>query len=423
MPDLKNTPSITGLPNGSNWKRDTVLFIASQTLSLFGTSLVQYAMMWYITLSTQSGVMMTVYIICGFLPTFLLSPFAGVWADRYNRKNLIMLSDTLIAAVTLILAILFLLGYKTVWLLFVMAALRAFGTAVQTPAVGAFLPQLVPQDKLTKVNGINGSIQSLVMLVSPMISGALLAIAAIETIFFIDVVTAAIAVTVLFVFLKVATHAKALQKQTVSYFGDLSEGIRYVLNHPFLKIFFLFAAVFFFLAAPSAFLTPLQVTRSFGDDVWRLTAIEVAFSLGMVIGGLGMASWGGLKNRVNTMTLAALMIGVCTLALGVVPVFWIYLLFMFLIGVAMPIFNVPAIVLLQEKVEGDFLGRVFGVLTMISSSMMPLGMLVFGPLADVIKIEWMLIVTGVLLFIQGFFLLGNKTRIEPERQEQPAGKP
>jgi Bacterial protein of unknown function (DUF894). len=117
------------------------------------------------------------------------------------------------------------------------------------------------------------------------------------------------------------------------------------------------------------------------------------------------------------MTLAALMIGVCTLALGVVPVFWIYLLFMFLIGVAMPIFNVPAMVLLQEKVEGDFLGRVFGVLTMISSSMMPLGMLVFGPLADVIKIEWMLIVTGVLLFIQGFFLLGNKTRIEPERQE------
>jgi Bacterial protein of unknown function (DUF894). len=87
MPDLKNTPSITRLPNGSNWKNDTVLFIASQTLSLFGTSLVQYAMMWYITLSTQSGVMMTVYIICGFLPTFLLSPFAGVWADRYNRKT------------------------------------------------------------------------------------------------------------------------------------------------------------------------------------------------------------------------------------------------------------------------------------------------------------------------------------------------
>jgi DHA3 family macrolide efflux protein-like MFS transporter len=89
---------------------------------------------------------------------------------------------------------------------------------------------------------------------------------------------------------------------------------------------------------------------------------------------------------------------------------------MCLVGVFMPMFNTPSTVLLQEKVEGDYLGRVFGVLGMISSSMMPLGMLVFGPLADVIKIEWMLVVTGVLLFILSFFLLGNKVLVE-------AGKP
>ena len=84
-----------------DWKRNTILFLTSQTLSLFGTSLVQYAILWYITLNTQSGVMMTIYIICGFLPTFFLSPFAGVWADRYNRKLLIMLSDSMIALSTL----------------------------------------------------------------------------------------------------------------------------------------------------------------------------------------------------------------------------------------------------------------------------------------------------------------------------------
>ena len=72
----------------------------------------------------------------------------------------------------------------------------------------------------------------------------------------------------------------------------------------------------------------------------------------------------------------------------------------------------PSAVLLQEKVEGDFLGRVFGILGMISSTMMPLGMLLFGPLADIIKIEWLLLATGLLLFIQGFFLLGNKVLIE-----------
>ena len=162
-----------------NWKKNIILFITSQTISLFGSSLVQYAIMWYITLETQSGVMMTIFIICGFLPTFFLSPFAGVWADRYNRKILILLSDSMIASVTLILAILFILGYKEIWLLFTISAIRALGSAVQMPAVGAFIPQMVPEDKLMKVNGTNSSIQAMIMLISPMASGALLTMASI----------------------------------------------------------------------------------------------------------------------------------------------------------------------------------------------------------------------------------------------------
>ncbi|MDF2988094.1 MAG: Major Facilitator Superfamily transporter, partial [Eubacterium sp.] len=110
----------------------------------------------------------------------------------------------------------------------------------------------------------------------------------------------------------------------------------------------------------------------------------------------------------KTMTVSCLIIGLCTFALGVVPVFWIYLFFMLITGATIPGFNTPFTVILQEKVEGDFLGRVFGVFGMISSSMMPLAMLFFGPLADKVKIEWLLIGTGIILFIQGFFLIGNR---------------
>jgi len=84
--------------------------------------------------------MMTISIICGFLPTFFLSPFAGVWADRYNRKTLIILSDSMIAISTLILAILFSIGYEMLWLLFVMSAIRALGSAIQSPAIGLRSP-------------------------------------------------------------------------------------------------------------------------------------------------------------------------------------------------------------------------------------------------------------------------------------------
>ncbi|PKM52025.1 MAG: MFS transporter [Firmicutes bacterium HGW-Firmicutes-7] len=399
-----------------SWKKNTILFVASQTISLFGSSLVQYAILWHITLKTQSGIMMMISIVCGFLPTFFLSPFAGVWADRYNRKILIILSDTFIAVSTLILAILFYAGYDMLWLLFLMSAIRALGAAIQAPAVGAFLPQIVPEDKLTRVNAINGSIQATVMLASPMLSGVLMTIATLEAIFFVDVITAAIAVTVLVLFLKVPAHAKALSKQANSFFVDMVEGISYIKNHAYVKKFFLFCAFFFLFAAPAAFLTPLQVARTFGDDVWRLTAIEITFSIGMMLGGGIMASWGGFKNKVHTMTMSSLLIGVCTVALGVVPVFWIYLIFMGLVGLAIPLFNTPSTVLLQEKVDEDFLGRVFGVLSMIISTMMPLGMLLFGPLADIIKIEWLLIATGMLMFVQGFFLLSSKVLVE-------AGKP
>ncbi|MNP48493.1 Major Facilitator Superfamily protein [compost metagenome] len=133
-------------------------------------------------------------------------------------------------------------------------------------------------------------------------------------------------------------------------------------------------------------------------------------------GGGFIATWGGFKNKVLTMTLASLLMGACTLALGLVPVFWIYLVFMAVFGVAMPLFNTPTMVLVQERVEESYLGRIFGVFGMISTSMMPLGMLIFGPIADVIQIEWLLIGTGLLILILAVFLGRNKILLE-------AGKP
>ena len=358
----------------------------------------------------------TISILCGFLPNLVLSPFAGVWADRYNRKKLIIFSDSFIAVSTLIVAVVFLLGYEAFWMFYAVMVLRAIGSAAQSPAIGAILPQMVPEDKLTRVNAVNGSLQSFINLISPMVSGALLTFAEIEIIFFIDVATAAIAVFILLFFLNIPAHAKASVKQTVGYFSDMKAGYQYVKGHDYLKRFFIYAAFFMFFAAPAAFLTPLQVTRSFGDDVWRLTAIEIVFSGGMMLGGLLMASWAGFKNKYHTMVLSNIIIGAATFALGIVLNFWVYLFFMAVIGLALPMFNTPSMVILQQKVEGDFLGRVFGVMSMLSSAMMPLGMLIFGPLADFLPIENLLIWTGILITILSFIMWKDKILLE-------AGKP
>ncbi|HWR62607.1 MAG TPA: MFS transporter [Clostridia bacterium] len=390
-----------------DWKRKTALFLSGQAVSLFGSALVQYAIIWYITLNTKSGQMMTISALFGFLPQIVISLFAGVWADRYSRRLLIMLSDILIATSTLVLAILFLMGYKDIWLMFIVSGIRSFGTGIQQPAVNAMVPQIVPQEKLAKVNGINGSILTLIMLVSPAVSGVLLSFATIEAIFFIDIATAMIAVAIMAA-LKVPLHKKAAEKQQIGYLDDLRAGFRYTAEHPFVRSLLGFYLVFFFLITPVAFLTPLLVARTFGEEVWRLTANEMFYFAGSIVGGLAFTAWSGFKNRVHTITAAAIAFGLLTALLGVSRVFWIYLIVMFLEGVGMPFFSNPLTVLLQEKVDMDMQGRVFSMLQIVSSTAMPVGMLVFGPLADVMSIELLLIITGVLMIVAGASIYYSK---------------
>lgn len=405
-----------------SWQATTAVFLASQVLSLIGTSLVQYALMWYVTLETGSGLMMTLFIICGFLPTFLLAPFAGVWADRYDRKRLIVLSDGIIALITLALALAFAGGGKSLWLVFLASALRAVGTAVQGPAVGAILPQFVPSEHLMRVNSISGSLQSAIMLVSPVVSGALISFVPMHVVFLIDLATAAVAIAVLVVFLRVPPHARADASRLPSYFADLRLGFRYVREHRYLVSFFAYLALLMLLVSPAAFLTPLQVTRTYGADVWRLTAIEVVFSAGMLAGGAVLAAWGGFANRIHTMVLATFAMAGLTVVLGLAPAFWLYLAAMGAFGLALPLFNTPSGVLVQDHVEADYLGRVFSILTMISTSIMPLGMLLFGPLAEVVKIEWMLLATGALMAGLGLAALANRQLVEAGRRpEVPPG--
>ncbi|MDR2419049.1 MAG: MFS transporter [Treponema sp.] len=392
-----------------NWKRNIILFLGGQALSLFGSALVMYAIGWYITLQTQSGSMMSISIIVGVLPTFFISPFGGVWADRFNRKYLINIADASIALVTLILALFFIFGFKPIWFLFICSGVRALGSGVQTPAVSAIIPQIVPEEYLTRINGINSTIQSITMLLAPMVSGALLSFTAIEYIFFIDVITAAIGIGIVFFFVRAPSPAKSAEKQRIRYFHDIKEGFVYIKTLAFLKRLFIISAVFMVMAVPVAFLTPLQVTRDFGTDVWRLTAIEIAFSSGMLLGGLLIGLWGGFKNKVYSMTLSCSLFGLGTILLGIMTNFWIYLTCMAMLGLIMPLFNVPCLGIVQTKIEGAFMGRVFSVYSMISSVVTPMGMLIFGPLADAVAIDILLIGTGLIIFLLSFCFIISKT--------------
>lgn len=397
------------LPKNQSWQKKTAFFLGSQTISLFGSYIVQYAISWHITLTAKSGVWMTFAILFGFLPTFFLAPFGGVWADRMNRKHLIMLADGFIAVSTFLVALLYGLGQKSLWLLLAASAIRAMGAAFHSPAVSAILPQIVPENQILRVNGINATIQSVVGLVSPVVAAGLLSILPLEWIFLVDVLTAALAIAILGFFLKVPTHLKADAEQPGKYFQDLRMGIRYIGQHTFVRKLYAYFAIAYLFVGPVSFLTPLQVARSYGEEYFLLTAIEVSFAVGMLVGGLLISALGGIfKNRVFSICISLLLMSVCTVGLGLAPPFWLYCALMFGFGIVLPLLTAPTTSLLQEKVEGDYLGRVFGVMTMLSTSMMPLGMLAFGPLADIVAIEWLLILSGVVLIALSLFMLADK---------------
>lgn len=385
------------------WKKKTAIFISSQSLSLFGSMLVQYAIIWFVTLTTQSGAALMISTLVGFLPQLVISPFAGVWADRFPRKFLIIAADLLTATSTLVLAIFFLMGYKELWLIYVVAGIRSLGAGIQMPAVNALIPQIVPPERLVKVNSLSGTLHPFIMIVSPVLAGTLMSFSRLEAIFFIDVVTAILAVGLL-ITLKVAVHQKATQAQQSGYLDDLKAGLRYIAGNRAIRTLFIFFAMIFFLVTPIAFLSPLLVTRTFGEEVWKLTANEVTFFLGSIIGGFIMMAWGGLKSHFRTIGFASLLWAVFITGTGLTDNLYVYLVLMFLGGIPMPIFNVPAVSLLQEMVDPDMQGRVFGVQQMIASSVMPVGMLIFGPLADIVSIQLLMVISGAGIALPGLWI-------------------
>ena len=381
------------------WRRDTTVFLTSQTISLFGSMLVQCAIMWHLTLTTKSGSVMALAVVFGFLPQAVVSVFGGVWADRLNRKMLIIGADAVIATATAALALLMLAGAHDLWLIYVALVIRSVGAGIQTPAVGALLPQIVPTDKLMRVNGINSTVQAAMSLVAPAAAAVVYANSSIIAVLFIDIVTAAIGIGLLSLLAVPRLVRRGAGGARAGYFDDLVGGLRYATSHAFVRwLLALYAVVFLLVVGPS-YLTALMIVRTFGAQVWKLTANEISFSVGMLIGGALLATWGGVKNRVATIVAATLALGALSVALGLSTNLIVFFGFQVIVGLAVPFFGTTSMTVLQETVEPQMQGRVFGFIGIVTALAMPIGIGVFGPLADRYTVESVLVASGAAMLI------------------------
>lgn len=379
------------------WKKRTVLFLVSQSITLFGSTLVQMAIVWYVTLQTSSGTWVAAFSVCSYLPQFLISFVGGVWADRFDRKKLIIGADAVIASVTLVMLLLMPMLPSTPALLsalLVMSIVRSLGAGVQTPAVNAVIPQLVPQDQLMRFNGINATMQSVVQFAAPAAAGALLTVSTLRSTLLIDVLTAVIGIDLL-VFLRLPMQQRKQEKASV--FFDMKTGIRYAFSNKLLGRVLLIYGLFIFLCVPAGFMAGLLVSRVYGDAYWYLTAVELVGFAGMIAGGLAMSVWGGFGSRVKTLIIGIAAFGALAVGMGLSTSFIFYLALMLLYGVALTMVQTTTTTLVQEQADAEMQGRVFGLLGSMYSGFLPIGMAVFGPLADVVDLQWIMVGSGVVL--------------------------
>jgi DHA3 family macrolide efflux protein-like MFS transporter len=262
------------------------------------------------------------------------------------------------------------------------------------PAISALVPQIVPTDKLLTVNGINSSISSSLQLLAPVAAAGVYASMSLAAILFIDVITAVIGLSLLAT-VAVPTLARAASSDKPSYFSDLKEGLNYIFSNQLVRwVMAIFAIVFLLIVAPSN-LSPLMLVRTFGSDVWMLTVLELSFGIGMLIGGALVAIFAKKIDRIGMIIGSSIVFGVLATGMGFTTNLIVFFALFFVVGIAVPAFSTSAMTLLQETVEPERQGRVFGFVGIVMAVAMPLGMAILGPLADVVSVEILLIVTGV----------------------------
>ncbi|KAB7790701.1 MFS transporter [Bifidobacterium leontopitheci] len=415
-------------PRGRGWKGRIALLLVGQAFSLLGSTVVQYAIWWWIVMQEKSGWSMLLATLFGVVPQAVMSIFGGPMADRYNRKALIILPDLIIAVATVLLSVAFATGWASLSLIFVALLIRSAGAGVQVPAVQSFIPDIAPEKGLLRVNSIYGVIDSANRIAAPAIAAVLVNVMPLWSILLIDVMTAVIGVGFVMpirvpkttasgsVQPKAGTETRggagpiAILRRT---FVDLKAGFAYAMGSPYLKGAILGDGLTCFVAVAPMNLTLLLMTREYeGIDLNlgfvnlttasdKLAANELGLSVGMLLGGALMTTIGAkaLRGRLAQMRMIAFgiaMVGVTVVGMGLAPNLLAYLIIDVLNGMASAACVGPMRTIMQSESDESMTGRVFGLDTTLSTFGMPLGMLIFAPLADMIPIMWVFVAGGLL---------------------------
>jgi len=409
---------------GRPWARRFFAIWAGQAFSLLGSMLVQFALVWWLTSSTGSATVLATATLFAVLPQVVVGPFAGALVDRWNRRKVLIAADGLIALITLGLVLLFASGRMEIWHVYLAMFLRATLGAFHFPAMQASTSLLVPDEHLARINGLNQGLQGLMNIVAPPLGALLLGIMPLHQVLAIDIATAFLAIFPLF-FIAIP---QPLSRPGVAGANpvrimliDMREGLRYVRAWPGLLILILVAMALNFVLVPSGSLMPLLVTEHFGGGALQLGWMEAAVGIGVVSGGVLLGAWGGFKRRILTSLMGVIGIGLGTVLVGLTPagLFGVALAGMAVTGFMGPMANGPLFAIVQSTVEPGMQGRVMSLIGSGAGAMMPLSLLLAGPLADIVGVRTWYVMGGAVCVLIALSSIALRPLMEIERNGHP----
>lgn len=409
------------------WELNFAILYSGQFISLLTSAILQMILIWHLSATTKSALILSIASFVGFLPSAVLGLFAGTIVDRIHRKTAMIAADFFISIVSFALVIASWNGEIQLWLILAVLAARSIGSAFHSPAISAAVPLIVPNDQLTKTAGYTQSIQTVSFLAGTALAGALYARFPIAVFVLMDAVGAIIAcVATAFVQIPETPRSETgeeLPKR--DFLREIKDGIRIIRMNKGITAVIAFSAIFMILFSPIATLYPLMSLNYFNSSTLRASIAEISFSVGMLAGGMIIGVFGGFKKKAVAIPFSVALMGLPLFLSGLLPPsgFWLFAVCCFGMGFSTPVYQAPVTALLQERVAPEYLGRVFGLFGSVTSFALPIGLFFSGLFADRVGVPVWFAVTGFLCLILSavMFVYPYIRSLDTETPPEPAG--
>lgn len=402
--------SASALPSASPGRPLRPFFVlwTGQSLSLVGSQAVQFALIWWLTETSGSATILATATLLGLLPPVVLGPMIGTLIDRWNRKTVMLAADGFVALASLALAGLFSAGKADVPHVLTLLLLRALGGAFHAPAMAASTALMVPERHLTRIQGLNQSMQGVLSIVSAPLGALLLALLPMTGVMMIDVGTALLAIVPL-LGIRVPQPNRSGNLVASGVWRETFEGFRYLMRRRGHRTLIAMSALINALLVPAFSLLPLLVHERLSGGAGQLGWITSSFGVGLIVGGVALGVWGGFRRRIVTTLLGMIALGAAVAAVGLTPAssFAWALVAMSCVGLIAPLINGPVFAILQATIEPDYQGRVFGLVGSLAGAAAPLGLLIAAPVAEIAGIGFWYLLGGAACLAMGtigFFL-------------------